>query len=199
MFPDGLRDNDDYTSIIHQRHFLRLEAYLGEARARGVEVVEINPAGEDFSSQAHHKMAPQLVLEPADDLGVMREEIFGPILPLKTYTDIEDVLGYINARPRPLALYYFGEDGAERDRVIGHTSSGGVTINDVYFHVGQEDLPFGGIGASGMGRYHGHDGFLEFSHARAVYTQTKGEVLAVIRPPYGEKFRKLIGKRIQAR
>ena len=197
MFPDGLRDSDDYTSIIHQRHFQRLAAYLEEARARGAEVVEINPAGEDFSGQAHHKMAPQLVLEPADDLAVMQQEIFGPILPLRTYTDIEDVLAYINARPRPLALYYFGDDGAERDRVIGNTTSGGVTINDVFFHVGQENLPFGGVGASGMGRYQGHDGFLEFSHARAVFTQTRGEVLAVIRPPYGEKFRKLIGKRIQ--
>lgn len=197
MFADGLKDNDDYTSIVNQRHFDRLNSYLDDARAKGAEVVEINPQNENFSQQPHHKMAPHIVINPTDDMKVMQDEIFGPILPIKSYKQTSDAIAYINNRPRPLGLYYFGQDSNERDMVLNNTTSGGVTVNDVVFHVAQEDLPFGGVGPSGMGAYHGHDGFLEFSHKKAIYTQTGNEILAMMRPPYGDKFRKQVAGRMK--
>jgi coniferyl-aldehyde dehydrogenase len=197
MYPEGLRDNADYTAVISQHHLDRLEDYLEDARAKGAKVIAINPASEDFSKQTHRKMAPHIVFNTTDDMLLMKDEIFGPILPVKTYKKVQDCVAYINERPRPLGLYYFGSDSAERDYVLNSTTSGGVTINDVFFHVAQEDLPFGGVGPSGMGAYHGRDGFNEFSHKKAVYTQAGGDIFAVVRPPYGDKFRKLIGGRIK--
>lgn len=197
MFPSGLRNNDDYTSVVNQRHFDRLQSCLDDARSKGAEVIEINPNGEDFSQQSHYKVAPTIIVNVTDEMRVMQDEIFGPILPIRSYTDTKDVVAHINAQPRPLGLYYFGSDNAERDYVLNNTTSGGVTVNDVFFHVAQEDLPFGGVGPSGMGAYHGKDGFNEFSHKKAVYTQAGADIFAVIRPPYGEKFRKFIGSRIK--
>ncbi|MEO9968299.1 MAG: coniferyl aldehyde dehydrogenase [Hyphomonadaceae bacterium] len=196
MFPT-LKDNDDYTSVVNQRHYDRLQSYLTDAKEKGAEIVEINPADENFSQQPHHKMPPTLVLNPTEDMAVMQDEIFGPILPVKEYTETRDAIAYVNENDRPLGLYYFGEDSAEREIVLNNTTSGGVTVNDVIFHIAQEDLPFGGVGPSGMGCYHGKDGFLEFSHKKAVYTQTASELLAIVRPPYGEKFRKQIGGMIK--
>lgn len=197
MYPNGMRDNDDYSSVINQRHYERLKACLEDARAKGADVVEINPRNEDFSQQPHHKMAPHIVLGANDEMKVMQDEIFGPIMPVQPYSNIEDTVAYVNANPRPLALYYFGSDSKERDFVLSNTTSGGVTVNDVVFHFAQEDLPFGGIGPSGTGAYHGRDGFHEFSHKKAVYTQTGLELLKVMRPPYGKTFRKLIGARLK--
>lgn len=197
MFPDGLRDNDDYTSVVSQRHLDRLNSYLENAREKGAEVIALNPGGEDFTQQSHHKIAPHIVLNATDDMLVMQDEIFGPILPIKTYNNVPDTVAYINQRPRPLGLYYFGSDTSERDYILHNTTSGGVTINDVFFHVAQEDLPFGGVGPSGMGAYHGKEGFDEFSHKKAVYTQARTDLFAIIRPPYGEKFRKFIGTRLK--
>lgn len=197
MFPDGLRDNDDYTSVINKRHLDRLSTYMEDARTKGADVIEINPNDDNFSQQAHHKMAPHIVLNANDDMLVMRDEIFGPILPVKTYKNVQETVAYINKNPRPLGLYYFGSDAAERDYVLNNTTSGGVTVNDVFFHVAQEDLPFGGVGPSGMGAYHGKEGFNEFSHKKAVYTQASADLFALIRPPYGDKFRKFIGGRIK--
>jgi coniferyl-aldehyde dehydrogenase len=188
MYPT-LLDNPDYTSVINQRHFDRLTNYVDEARRRGARVVEVNPAGEDFRQQPHHKIPPTLIVDPGDDLAVMQDEIFGPILPVKRYHAVDEAIDYINGKPRPLGLYYFGKDQAEERHVLSHTTSGGVTVNDVIMHVAQEDLPFGGVGPSGMGAYHGLDGFRTFSHARAIFTQSKLDVaeLAGLRPPYGEK------------
>jgi len=197
MFPDGLKDNDDYTSVVNQRHYERLNSYLDDARAKGAEVIEINPTGDNFTQQPHHKMAPHIVINPTDDMKVMQDEIFGPILPVKSYTETKDAVAYINQNARPLGLYYFGDDANERDMVLNNTTSGGVTVNDVIFHVAQEDLPFGGVGPSGMGAYHGKDGFYEFSHKKAVYVQTGSELLAMMRPPYGEKFRKQVAGRMK--
>ncbi len=197
MFPSGLKDNDDYTSIVNQRHYDRLQSYLDDARSKGAEVIEVNPTGDNFSQQPHHKMAPHIVVDPTEDMKVMQDEIFGPILPIKSYSDSHEAVAYINSKPRPLGLYYFGSDASERDYVLNNTTSGGVTVNDVVFHVAQEDLPFGGVGPSGMGAYHGRDGFLEFSHKKAVYTQTGSELLAMMRPPYGEKFRKQVSARLK--
>ncbi|MCB1684279.1 MAG: coniferyl aldehyde dehydrogenase [Pseudomonadales bacterium] len=193
MYPT-LLDNPDYTSVINQRHFERLNAYIEEARAKGTTVVEVNPANEDFRQQPHHKIPPTFVLNPTDDLKVMQDEIFGPVLPVKGYKAVEETIAYINGHARPLGLYYFGQDGAEEREMLTRTTSGGVTVNDVVMHVAQEDLPFGGVGPSGMGAYHGLDGFRTFSHAKAVFTQTKVNVaeLAGLRPPYGEKMLKAV-------
>ena len=120
-------------------------------------------------------------------------------MPVKTYRNIDEVIDYINAHDRPLALYYFGRDVTERERVLSRTTSGGVTVNDVLMHVAQEDLPFGGVGPSGMGSYHAREGFRTFSHARSVFTQTKIDALGkMLRPPFGERFRKLVGGMIKA-
>ena len=197
MFPGGLKDNDDYTSIVNQRHYDRLQGYLEDARAKGAELIELNPKSEDFSQQQHRKMPPTIVLNPSEDMDVMKDEIFGPILPVKPYRSIDDAIKHVNENDRPLGLYYFGSDQAEERHVVSSTTSGGVTINDVIFHNAQEDLPFGGIGPSGMGAYHGRDGFLEFSHKKAVYRQTGSEIIKILRPPYGDTFRKQMDSRIK--
>ena len=185
MFPD-LKDNDDYTSVVNERHYERLNSYLDDARAKGADVVEINPADEDFSQQEHRRIPPTLVLDPTDDMQVMQDEIFGPILPVKKYNDVSESIDYINDHDRPLGLYYFGADKAEEENVLTHTTSGGVTVNDVIMHISQEDLPFGGVGPSGMGSYHGFDGFKNFSHAKSIYSQSKtvSKLAAAMRPPY---------------
>ena len=197
MFPTGLKDNPDYTSVVNQRHYDRIMGYLDDAKSKGAEVIEINPTGENFSQQPHHKIPPHIVVDPSDDLKVMQDEIFGPILPIKSYRETQEAIQYVNEHPRPLGLYYFGEDAGEKDLVLNNTTSGGVTVNDVIFHVAQEDLPFGGVGPSGMGAYHGQDGFYEFSHKKAVYTQTGNELLAMMRPPYTDKFRAQVKGRIK--
>ena len=188
MYPN-MKDNEDFTSIINQKHYDRIQGYLADAKEKGAEVVEINPANEDFSQQPHHKIPPTLVLNPTDDMQIMQEEIFGPVLPIKTYSDVSETVDYINSKDRPLGLYYFGEDSKEKDYVLNNTTSGGVTVNDVISHIQMEDLPFGGVGPSGMGSYHGHDGFKEFSHAKAVYKQSKINLmkLAGLVPPYKKK------------
>ena len=193
MFPT-LKDNPDYTAIVAQRHYDRIMGYIDDARAKGARIVELKPDGEDLTQQEHRKIAPTLIIEPTDDMKVMQEEIFGPVLPVKTYEAVDDAIAYVNAHDRPLGLYYFGDDAAEQEKVLTRTTSGGVTVNDVVFHVAQEDLPFGGVGPSGMGSYHGHDGFKEFSHRKAVYTQVKKDIgpLVQMRPPYGPGIRKYL-------
>ena len=188
MYPD-MKDNDDFTSIINQKHYDRIQGYISDAKEKGAEVVEINPSNEDFSQQPHHKIPPTIILNPTEDMQVMQEEIFGPVLPVKTYKDVSETVDYINSKDRPLGLYYFGEDSKEKDYVLDNTTSGGVTVNDVISHIQMEDLPVGGVGPSGMGSYHGYDGFKEFSHAKAVYKQTRFNLmkLAGLVPPYKKK------------
>jgi coniferyl-aldehyde dehydrogenase len=197
MFPTIL-GNPDYTSVINARHHERLSSMVADARSKGADIRELNPAGEDFTKQAAgiHKMPMTLVVEPSDEMRVMQEELFGPVLCIKGYESIDDCIRYINSKGRPLGLYYFGEDPAEQRAVLDRTISGGVTINDVMTHSGCEDLPFGGIGPSGMGSYHGRDGFLEFSHKRAVFHQTKLDLmkLAGMLPPYGAKCEKQLDR-----
>jgi coniferyl-aldehyde dehydrogenase len=196
MFPT-IRDNEDYTAIINQRHFDRVRGLISDARAKGAEIVEINPAGEDFSQQEHRKIPPTLIINATDDMAVMKEEIFGPVLPIRTYDTLDGAIAEINGRDRPLALYYFGEDAAESEALLTRTTSGGVTINDVIFHVSMDDLPFGGVGPSGIGAYHGRRGFFEFSHEKAIYRQTGSEAIAMMRPPYGEAFKKQMAARLK--
>ena len=188
MYPD-MKDNDDFTSIINQRHFDRIQGYISDAKEKGASVVEINPSNEDFSQQPHHKIPPTIILNPTEDMQVMQEEIFGPVLPVKTYKDVSETVDYINSKDRPLGLYYFGEDSNEKDYVLDNTTSGGVTVNDVISHITMEDLPFGGVGPSGMGSYHGYDGFKEFSHAKSVYKQSWLNLnkMAGLVPPYKKK------------
>src|SRR6202789_4140964 len=187
-----LKDNPDYTSVINQRHYDRLTGYIDDARAKGAEIIELNPAKEDFRQQPFHKIPPTLVLNPTDDMKIMKDEIFGPLLPVKTYDTVDEAIGYVNDHARPLGLYYFGNDAKEQERVLTRTTSGGVTVNDVVMHVAMENLPFGGVGPSGMGAYHGIDGFRTFSHAKAVFTQARSDITAMMRPPYGPKFQKMI-------
>ena len=193
MFPT-LLDNPDYTSVVNERHYDRLQGYLEDATAKGARAVEINPAGEDFRQQPFHKIPPTLLLDVDDSMQVMQDEIFGPLMPVVGYDQVDETVDYINARPRPLGLYYFGDDSKEEERVLAHTTSGGVTVNDVVMHVAQEDLPFGGVGPAGMGAYHGIDGFRTFSHAKSVFRQTKVNVaeMAGLRPPYSSKSEKSI-------
>lgn len=187
MYPTML-ENPDYTSVINARHRDRLQSYLDDAKAKGADVIEVNPANEDFASSNRNKMPLYLIRNPTDDMKVMQEEIFGPVLPIKTYDRVDEAITYVNAHDRPLGLYYFGNDSAEQKHVLDRTISGGVTVNDVVFHVSMEDLPFGGVGPSGMGSYHGFDGFKTFSHAKSIYTQPKINVakLAGMMPPYNK-------------
>ena len=187
MYPT-LLENDDYASIVSDRHFERLQSLVEDAREKGAEVIEVNPGNEDFSNANQRKMPLNIVKNVTDEMKVMNEEIFGPVLPVKTYKAVDQAVDYVNEHDRPLGLYYFGEDKAEQERVLTRTISGGVTTNDVLFHVSMEDLPFGGVGPSGIGSYHAIEGFREFSHARAVYHQPKVDVakLAGFKPPYGK-------------
>lgn len=190
MYPTLLA-NPDYTSIVNDRHFQRLNDWLDDARAKGATVETVNPASEDFGATNSRKMPLHIVRDVTDDMTVMQEEIFGPILPVAKYAGIDDAIAQVNRRDRPLGLYYFGPDATERRRVLDRTISGGVTLDDVVFHVSMEDLPFGGVGPSGMGSYHGHDGFKTFSHAKAVFKQARLDVakLAGLKPPYGKTTR----------
>lgn len=181
--------NDDYTSVINSRHRDRLQGLLDDAAEKGAEVIVVNPAGEDFASHNGNKMPLHILRNVSDDMRVMQEEIFGPVLPVMPYDRAEEAVDYVNRHDRPLGLYYFGADTGEQRKVLDRTISGGVTLNDVIFHVSVEDLPFGGIGPSGMGSYHGHDGFKTFSHAKSVYVQPKMDIagIAGFKPPYGAK------------
>jgi len=177
-------DSPDYTAIIDQRAFDRLLAALDDARSRGAQVLPLLD-GPAFD-RATRKIAPHIVLNaPADSL-LMQREIFGPILPLRSYTRLDEVITSINAGPRPLAVYPFSYDTAKVQHIIDHVMSGGVSVNDALFHVGQHDLPFGGVGDSGMGHYHGHEGFETFSKMRPVFYQTRFSTLKFLWPPYGK-------------
>lgn len=188
MYPT-LLENEDYASIVTDRHFDRLQGMVADAREKGAEVIEVNPDDEDFAGTNARKMPLTILKNVTDDMKAMQEEIFGPILPVKTYREIDEAIDFVNENDRPLGLYYFGADSDEREKVLTRTISGGVTVNDVIFHISMEDLPFGGIGPSGMGSYHGVEGFREFSHARSVYTQPKIDIakLGGLKPPYGSK------------
>jgi acyl-CoA reductase-like NAD-dependent aldehyde dehydrogenase len=188
-YPDPLR-SPDYTAIVDARHFERLAGYVEEARAQGAEVVTV-PDGA-APDPATRRFPPTLLLGAPESCRVMREEIFGPILPLVPYADLDAALAYVNARPRPLALYCFDRDAARVRRVLTETVAGGVTINDTILHIAQDDLPFGGVGASGMGQYHGRDGFHAFSKQKGVFRQSRWNAMALFKPPYGKTFERLV-------
>ncbi len=174
----------DYTAIIDQRSFDRLLATLDDARARGAEVIPLLPA-EPFD-RGSRKIAPHIVLNAPDDSELWQREIFGPILPIRGYQNLEEAMAHTNAGDRPLAIYPFSRDPQTVQHVLEHVMSGGVSVNDTLLHVGQHDLPFGGVGASGMGHYHGREGFNTFSKLRPVFYQARFSPLKFLMPPYGK-------------
>ena len=184
-----IQGNNDFVACINERHYERVKGYIDEASKKGARVIPLCPPGEEFSSKKDHKIALHLIVNPENELACMQDEIFGAMLNIKTYDRLQDVIDFINARERPLALYYFGKDKAEQDKVINETHSGGVAVNAIALHVACDDLPFGGSGHSGMGNYRGRDGFRTFSHARGVYREGFVDMakLAGTLPPYGQK------------
>ena len=188
-----LASNPDYTALVSTSHLRRAEELLADARARGAEVVMLSEPAS--AGKAHPKViAPALVLRTTPDMRIMREEIFAPLLPVLPYDELDTVVTAMQQGERPLALYYFGRDKSEERRLLSRTLSGGVTVNDIAMHFLAEELPFGGVGASGLGAYHGEHGFRRFSHARAVFRQSRFDVAGLIglRPPYGKRLRRCL-------
>jgi coniferyl-aldehyde dehydrogenase len=195
MYPT-LRDNPDYSAILTEEHLARLHRLVDDARSRGAHVLELNRANEALDGT--RKMAPVLVLDATEEMLVMSEEIFGPVLAVLTYRTLDEAIAYVNDHPRPLALYYFGRKREAIDRILAETVSGGVTVNETLLHLAQDDLPFGGVGPSGMGHYHGREGFETFTKKKPVFRQGPIDSRALMHPPYGRTadglLRLLIGK-----
>jgi coniferyl-aldehyde dehydrogenase len=189
LFPT-ISGNADYAAIISERHHERLQALLAEAQAGGAR---LQPAGPDAGNAAQRQMPPVLVFDAPATGRLMQEEIFGPILPVLTYDTPDQAIAHINAHPRPLALYWFGTDTAARDRVLARTVSGGVTVNDTLMHIAHENLPFGGVGDSGWGSYHGEAGFLRLTQQKAVLNQSRWARGDLFYPPYGKRFAQVMG------
>jgi acyl-CoA reductase-like NAD-dependent aldehyde dehydrogenase len=190
MYPT-LAANPDYTSVVNAHHYKRLVSYLDDARAKGATIVELNPAGETLDP-AQHKLAPTLVLGTTDDMKIMQEEIFGPLLPLRSYGELGEALDYVNDHDRPLALYFFSHDDRLVDRVLRETTSGGVCINETMLQVAVDDLPFGGVGPSGMGHYHAREGFETMSKKKPVFYQARMNSTSLLRAPYGKTIDSLL-------
>ncbi|MDD9893199.1 MAG: coniferyl aldehyde dehydrogenase [Gammaproteobacteria bacterium] len=180
----NVAENDDYTHIVCEPHYQRHKDLVADAQEKGATIISAC-GGESVPDDARRMFPPTLILNPTDDMRVMQEEIFGPLLPIKTYNAIDEALDYVNDHDKPLALYYFGENKKNQDYVLENTLSGGVTINDTLYHLPQPNLPFGGVGPSGMGHYHGHFGFLEFSKQKPVFIQSRLSFLDLLTPPYG--------------
>lgn len=184
-----IKDNKHYTSIVNDRQYQRLQGVLKDAEAKGAEVVAINPSNENL--EGSRKMHLHLVINGTDDMKVLQDEIFGPILPVVSYKTIDDAINYINDRPRPLALYYFGHNKGNEIKIMKHTHSGGVSINETVIHASVENLPFGGVGPSGMGHYHAEEGFRTFSKAKGIYRKGNLNLARFVAyPPYDKGFKK---------
>ncbi|MBP5997371.1 MAG: coniferyl aldehyde dehydrogenase [Azonexus sp.] len=188
-YPDIAR-NPDYTAIVNERHYQRLNAYLDDARARGATLLPLAACPPEAA--ARRCLPPTLIFGANDEMRVMQDEIFGPLLPVFTYDRLDDALAFVNSRDRPLALYLFDNDRRRIRHVLDHTIAGGVTINDTILHIAQENLPFGGVGPSGMGHYHGHEGFLTFSKLKPVFYQARINGIGLFNPPYGKLFERLL-------
>ncbi|WP_395494589.1 coniferyl aldehyde dehydrogenase [Acetobacter sp. KSO5] len=179
--PGGYAGSPDYTAILNAHHYARLTGLIDNAAAQGAQVIRLGS-----NSDESHVLAPVLLLDVTPQMAVMQEEIFGPVLPVLTYRTLDEAVAFINARPRPLALYYFGDNRSKRDRLLKHTVSGNVTINGTLLHIAQDDLPFGGVGDSGIGAYHGKEGFIALTHARGVYKQGRLNAATLLQPPFGK-------------
>lgn len=187
QFYPQLQDNPDCTWIINAQHKQRLQELVEDAQIKGAQLISLHPDGQQ------DRLLPLQVLTQVNErMRVVQEEIFGPILPIVTYSEFAEALDYVRQSPRPLALYYYGHNSARQRQLLAHTHAGGVSFNAAVLHAAQPDLPFGGIGPSGMGNYHGRDGFLTFSHAKAVFSQSRFHFTRLIYPPYGGRFQTLI-------
>lgn len=175
----------DYSTIINDRHFARLHGLLDDARSKGAQVLEVG-AHPQGAAARERTLTPTLVIDVHDEMTVMQEEIFGPILPVRTYRTIDEVVAYVNANPRPLALYWFGNADTDCASLLSRTTSGNVGLNNTLMHVAQDDLPFGGVGPSGMGAYHGIEGFRSMSHAKGVFVQGRWNAASLVRAPFGQ-------------
>jgi acyl-CoA reductase-like NAD-dependent aldehyde dehydrogenase len=184
-----LSANPQYTSIANERQFRRLAGYVEDARNGGAS---IHPLHDEATDPERRRFTPVAITDVGDTMRVMQEEIFGPILPVVGYDTIDDAIAFVNARPRPLALYYFGGTGGELRAVLQRTVSGGVTVNNTALHVIQENLPFGGVGPSGMGEYHGRTGFDRFSKLKPVFIDRRFSAISLLAPPYGRLFRAIL-------
>ena len=189
LYPDVAR-NADYSSIVNARHYARLIALVEDARGKGARIVAL---GDDAADSAYpRRLVPTLVVGVTDDMAIMREEIFGPLLPVEAYASLDEAIAKINARPHPLAMYWFGRDTTRRARALRDTLAGGVTVNDTLLHFAHPGLPFGGVGASGSGVYHGEFGFATFSSAKPVYFQARYAPTRLLQPPYGAMFERVL-------
>ena len=189
MYPAGLGD-PDFCSIINQRQYGRLVGYLDEARASGVEMVPL------FEGRAQdderHRLGPVVLVAPGPQLAVMRDEIFGPLLPVLPYDDVKDAIDFVNAQPSPLAMYWFDDDRARIEWALKESHAGGMCVNETLMHVAQEDLPVGGVGPSGMGHYHGEWGFETFSKLTPVFKQSRLNGMNLFMPPYKPRVQKIL-------
>ncbi|HRM75436.1 MAG TPA: aldehyde dehydrogenase family protein, partial [Paracoccus sp. (in: a-proteobacteria)] len=195
FYPQG-PSSPDYSAIVNRRHFDRLTRLANDAAAKGADIRIMGRAPgsvADLSPMRAQTIAPMLILDPGDDMEVMQQEIFGPILPVLTYRDIDQAIAHVNARPRPLALYYFGPDDESRRKVLSRTTSGNVGINNTLLHFAQDDLPFGGVGPSGMGAYHGIEGFRALSHAKGIYAAGRWNAANLLRAPFGRLADRVLG------
>lgn len=182
------KNQDDYTSMVNENHFKRMDQYIQDAKEKGAVVTDLAP----IDNPDNNIMSTKVLLNVNDEMLVMQEEIFGPLLPVMVYDDLSEVVNYVNDHDHPLGLYFFGDDKKEQEFIINNTRSGGVTINDVMFHLMQSELPFGGVGPSGNGHYHGYEGFLNFSNLRSIYYQTKIDtIFNMLRPPRKKSFEML--------
>ncbi|GBR49419.1 aldehyde dehydrogenase [Acetobacter pomorum DSM 11825] len=181
LHPGEYVGSPDYTAILNQHHYERLSGLIHDAEAHGAQVIRM---GSD--SAPSHVLAPVLILNVKPEMAVMQEEIFGPVLPVLTYKNLDEAIAFINARPRPLALYYFGDKCAEREKLLKRTVSGNVTINGTLLHYAQDDLPFGGVGDSGIGAYHGKEGFMALTHPRGIYKQGRLNAATLLQPPFNK-------------
>ena len=186
LYPSFSR-NPDYTAIVNERHFRRLTALVDDARERGAKIIPLNPS-DAKPDRTSRKLPPVLIVGVDDTMAVMREEIFGPLLPIETYESLDDAVARISARPHPLAFYYFGREGKRSAKVLKETLAGGVTVNDTLWHFAHKNLPFGGVGASGSGAYHGEASFLTFTHRKPVFVQPRLAASQLLYPPYGGAF-----------
>ena len=193
-----LKDNDDYTCIINDRHYQRVRGLIDDAEAKGARKVELNPAGETLDPSTR-KIAPTLLLDVTDDMKVMQEEIFGPVLPIIGYDRLADAIAYVNDHPRALTLYYFDRDRGRARHVLEQTVSGGAAINETLLQFGIDDMPFGGIGPSGMGAYHGFEGFETFSNKKGVLYQARLNGTGLLAPPYGKLLDRMLNVLIGGR
>ncbi|WP_412970818.1 coniferyl aldehyde dehydrogenase [Glaciecola sp. MF2-115] len=190
MFPT-VQTNDDYTNIVNQRQYERIQGLLEDAKEKGANII---PLVQENIETSKRKIPLTVVTNVNDNMKIMQEEIFGPLLPIKEYKDMSEVIAYVSANPRPLSLYIYSFDKDLQTRILKETIAGGVCINDAAFHVANEDLPFGGVGASGMGNYHGEEGFVRFSHAKSILKRGKLSFAHLLFPPYGKAVHKLVYK-----